>query len=150
PYEDRTTLTWTALLPMAALLAASALILIAGKKRCLTVGWLWFCGMLVPVIGLVQVGFQAMADRYTYLPSVGIFMIAAFGLGELAAKLRFGRATLFVLTPVVLATCLAGTSRQLNYWRDSIALYSHAIAVTKDNYVACNNLGAAFEKQGEP
>jgi tetratricopeptide (TPR) repeat protein len=111
-------------------------------------GWLWFLGMLVPVIGLVQVGSQSMADRCTYMPQIGVFIGAVFGLADLAVKLRLKRAVLIPVAGLVLAGTLFGTARQLRFWRDSETLFEHAVAVTKDNPVAQNNLGTALSKKG--
>ena len=114
----------------------------------LIVGWFCFLGTLVPVIGLVQVGQQAMADRYTYLPHVGLFMIVAFALRDVMR----GRAVTVIATAAVVAACVALgalTWRQVPVWRNSVTLYSHAIAVTSDNYLAENNLGAALAKRGD-
>ena len=112
------------------------------------VGWCWFLGTLVPVIGLVQVGATAMADRYTYLPAIGIFLAVAFGLDEAAGRWSAGRKIIPALATVTLLACLAVTENQLRYWRDSETLFRHAIAVAKNNDVAHCNLGYASEKQG--
>ncbi len=111
-------------------------------------GWCWFLGTLVPVIGLVQVGATAMADRYTYIPAIGIFLIVAFGVNEAAGRLPSLKKLFAALAAVVLLVCLAMTQYQLHYWRDSETLFRHAIAVTKNNDVARCNLGYVFEQQG--
>jgi tetratricopeptide (TPR) repeat protein len=112
------------------------------------VGWLWFLGMLVPVIGLVQVGGQAMADRYTYLPQIGLFVAATFEVPGWAARLRHG----WKLPSLAAAVCLAGflalTENQLRHWQNSELLFSHAVEATGDNPIARINLGVAFEAQG--
>jgi tetratricopeptide (TPR) repeat protein len=120
------------------------------RQPYLLTGWLWFLGMLVPVIGLVQVGVQAMADRYTYLPHIGLFMAAAFGLADLAARLRLKPAALVPAGGIVLAGCLAATANQLRFWHDGVALFGHAVAVTADNPVARNNLGVVLDLAGRP
>ena len=112
------------------------------------VGWLWYLGTLVPVIGLVQVGTQAMADRYSYIPLVGIFIAVAFGTKELIRRFQLGVVPPAVAAGLVLAGCLAITEAQLSYWRDSKSLFAHAVAVTKDNVVAQINLGGVFEQEG--
>jgi tetratricopeptide (TPR) repeat protein len=116
----------------------------------LSVGWLWYLGMLVPVIGVVQVGTQAMADRYTYLPQIGIFIGAVFGLGALAGKLRPAPVVIILIAVFVLAGCLFATARQLRYWQNSETLFEHALAVTTDNFIAENNLGGALNDAGQP
>ena len=115
----------------------------------LLMGWLWFVGTLVPVIGLVQVGGQAMADRYTYLPSLGLFIIIIWGAYELTWRWRYHVIISSVAGSVAIILCLCVTSQQLEYWQDSETLFGHALAVTEDNYVAHNNLGLALEKKGQ-
>ena len=111
-------------------------------------GWLWFVGTLVPVIGLVQVGGQAMADRYSYLPLVGIFYAVAFEGRAWALRFPGRRWMGLVAAGVGLALCLSATARQLGYWQDSETLFAHAISVTKANAIAHANLGVAYEEQG--
>src|SRR5205823_6336097 len=106
----------------------------------LAAGWFWFLGMLVPVIGVVQVGQQSMADRYTYLPLIGIFIAIVW----LAVDLVPDRGSLAVVAAVVIAACAALTYRQVGYWRDSIALFTHAIDVAPRGRVPHVNLGAAY------
>jgi tetratricopeptide (TPR) repeat protein len=112
------------------------------------VGWLWFLGTLVPVIGLVQVGGAALADRYTYFPSIGLFLAVAMGARDGAKRFQFSTRVVGTIAGLVLAACLALTCRQLNFWRDDITLFRHAIAVTKNNDTAHLNLGFALEKAG--
>jgi tetratricopeptide (TPR) repeat protein len=99
----------------------------------LLVGWLWYLGTLVPVIGLVQVGSQAMADRYTYLPLVGIFVAVAFGLERAATRSPRARAALGVGAVLVLAALSAATWRQIACWRDQESLFRHSLAATGQN-----------------
>ena len=113
------------------------------------VGWLWFLGTLVPVIGLMQVGGAALADRYSYFPSVGIFLAVALGIRDCAERLQISKPITGAIGGLVLAACLALTHHQLNFWQDDIALFSHAIAVTKNNDTAHLNLGFALEKDGQ-
>jgi protein O-mannosyl-transferase len=134
--------------------SAAILILISAaawlaRKRSpyLLFGWLWFLGTLVPVIGLVQVGSAAMADRYTYFSLIGIFVAIAFGVRDLANRFQFPKIILIAAAGLILAACLILTHEQLNYWRNDETLFRHAIAVTKDNGVAHLNLGFALEKE---
>ncbi len=115
----------------------------------LFVGWLWFLGTLVPVIGLVQVGGAAMADRYTYIPSIGLFLAVAFGFRNLAARFRFPPIAVVAAAVLILGGCIFTTEHQLRFWRDSEMLFRHALAVTKDNDIAHLNLGVALEQQGK-
>jgi tetratricopeptide (TPR) repeat protein len=112
------------------------------------VGWLWFLGTLVPVIGLVKVGSAALADRYTYFPLIGIFLIAAFGARDLAARFPFLKKLLPVAAVLILAASVGLTERQLTFWHDSETLFRRDLAVTADNANAHINLGAALEMSG--
>ncbi len=112
------------------------------------IGWLWFLGTLVPVIGLVKVGSAALADRYTYFPLTGIFLIAAFGARDLAARFPFLKKTLPAAAILILAACVGLTERQLTFWHDSETLFRRDLAVTPDNANAHINLGAALEMSG--
>jgi tetratricopeptide (TPR) repeat protein len=116
---------------------------------CLLVGWLWFLGTLVPVIGLVQVGSAAMADRYTYFPLVGVFIAVAFGLRDLANRFQIPIAAVVTAAAMTLAGCLVLTENQLRYWRDSESLFVHALAATaEDNLYARINYGTALDQKG--
>ena len=139
---------------VAAAVVVAAISLLAWKARrsspyCL-VGWLWFLGTLVPVIGLVQVGGAAMADRYTYFPAIGIFLAAALCARDGAERFQVSKPVVGAIAGLVLAACLLLTHCQLNYWQDDITLFRHAIAVTKDNDTAHLNLGFALERAGLP
>ncbi len=114
----------------------------------LLIGWLWFVGTLVPVIGLVQVGGQAMADRFTYIPSLGILILTIWGACDLAETWRFQKITLAVACSVTIVLSLALTRHQLGYWKDSEILFRHTIKVTNNNYIAYNNVGDALLNQG--
>jgi tetratricopeptide (TPR) repeat protein len=138
--------------------AAAALVLVLisaavwqARKRspCLLVGWLWFLGALVPVIGLVQVGDQAMADRYTYFPLIGIFIAVAFLADDCARRFGFLKMPFAIAAVFILAACLFLTERQLRFWRDSESLFTHALAAADDNALARLNLGAALEEKNE-
>ena len=110
----------------------------------LLMGWLWFVGTLVPVIGLVQVGDQAMADRYTYIPSLGVLILAIWGAHELTRRWPYGLTALSVVGSAAIVLCLGLTQQQLGYWPDSETLFRHALAVTENNYFAHDNLGFAL------
>jgi protein O-mannosyl-transferase len=111
-------------------------------------GWFWFAGTLVPVIGLVQVGAQAMADRYSYLPLVGIFVIFAWGGAAACAAWKIPTRLVVLLSLLVLTVCAARTRDQLGFWQNGQTLFTHALAVTKNNYVAAVNLGTWYSKNG--
>jgi tetratricopeptide (TPR) repeat protein len=142
---------WLVVAASAALLIfISALVWLERKRNpCLLVGWLWFAGTLVPVIGLVQVGDQAMADRYIYFPLIGIFIAVTFAFEKWSAQVSFPKILPVATGFLILAACLTLTENQLRYWHDSESLFTHALAVTKDNALAHLNLGAAFEENGK-
>jgi tetratricopeptide (TPR) repeat protein len=134
----------------ALVLTVSAIAVLALRRfPCLAVGWAWYLGTLVPVIGLVQVGGQPMADRYTYLPLIGIYVIAAWGLRDLAASRRWLRVGAAGIAGAAVVAWSALTFLQVRTWRDSVTLFEHALRATRDNYVAHNNLGYLFAERGE-
>lgn len=132
-----------------ALFAALTLaVLWQGRHRpYLLCGWLIFCGTLVPVIGLVQAGVQSMADRYTYLPLIGLFIIFAWGLEQLTRRVDKKSVILCVITGITILYVISW--RQIGYWRDSASLFAHAVEVTSSNYVAEALLGASLEEKGK-
>jgi tetratricopeptide (TPR) repeat protein len=119
-----------------------------GRHPFLLMGWLWFIGTLVPVIGLVQVGEQAMADRYTYIPSLGLLILVIWGACELTRNRRWQKIALSVAGSLAIILCLAVTRQQLGYWQESEALFRHALAVTDDNTLAETDLGLAVLGKG--
>ncbi len=112
-------------------------------RRYAVVGWLWFLGTLLPVIGLVQVGAQAMADRYTYLPTIGLGIIVAWGIADLVARQPGLKRVMALVAVAVVLSLVATTRAQVRYWRNSFTLYGRALAVTKDNWLAYYNLARA-------
>jgi tetratricopeptide (TPR) repeat protein len=117
---------------------------LARSRPYLAFGWLWFLGTLVPVIGLVQVGLQAMADRYTYIPLIGLFVLLTWGLAALWAERRLPGMLLGCAAGTVLAACVAVARLQVEHWRNSITLFSHALAVLPGVPLALNNLGSGL------
>jgi tetratricopeptide (TPR) repeat protein len=124
-------------------------ILKRGRYPFLLMGWLWFVGTLVPVIGLVQVGDQAMADRYTYIPLLGVLILAIWGAYELTRRWRYHEPALLVAGCMAIVLCLGLTRQQLGYWQDSETLFRHALAVTQNNGLAHYILGNAFLKKDQ-
>jgi len=120
-----------------------------GRHPFLLVGWLWFVGTLVPVIGLVQVGTQAMADRYTYIPSVGVLILTVWGAFEVSRRWRHQAVVWSVAGTAVIVACLASTRHQMGYWNNSEVLFRHTLAVAGDSYPARYNLGVALLKSGQ-
>ena len=128
----------------ALLLAAITASVLRSAKPYLIMGWFWYLGTLVPVIGLVQVGIQGMADRYTYVPLIGIFIMAAWGIADLTTRWRSRKTVLVCTAAGVLSALTILTWLQVGTWRNNIALYSHAVQVTTGNYWAEYNLGLAL------
>jgi Flp pilus assembly protein TadD len=131
------------------LIALTAVVVIERKRRpYLIVGWLWYIGTLVPVIGIVQVGSQSIADRYMYIPLVGITIMLAFFVVELVRRLQIGSRLVTAVLATVLLALMIVTFKQLSYWKSSIPLFEHALALTEQNWLARNNLGVALADQG--
>jgi protein O-mannosyl-transferase len=135
----------------ALLLAAATVAVLRSAKPYLVVGWLWYLGTLIPVVGLIQVGVQGMADRYTYVPLIGIFLMAVWGSADLARRWRSGNAVLAAAAALGIAALAILTWHQVGTWRDNITLYSHAVRATENNYWAEYNLGLALmaEERGD-
>jgi len=142
-------------LPTAHVIAAAAALLVAtvailrGARRApyLAVGWLWYLGTLLPVIGIVQVGTQAMADRYAYVPAIGLFLALAWGAAALASREIAARA-LGVVAVAALAALAVRTGRQIPVWRDSLTLFASTVAAVPDSWVGHYNLGNALAGEG--
>ncbi len=131
------------------LLIFSAVIFKAGARFLyLPVGWLWYVGTLLPVIGLVQVAGHAMADRYTYIPLIGLFILIAWAVPDLLEKWRYRCVVLRVFSGGLFSVLMILTWVQVRYWEDSMALFNHAINATNNNYLAHNSLGAALLGEG--
>jgi tetratricopeptide (TPR) repeat protein len=130
-------------------LAGSSLAVFAGRKKLpyLPAGWLWYLGMMIPVSGLVQVGSQAHADRYTYLPHIGLIILITWAASDLCSRRRHRRVLLSVLAAAVLGGLVPVAYIQTSYWKDSISLWRHALACTDRNYAAHNNLGVMLSDQ---
>jgi protein O-mannosyl-transferase len=111
-------------------------------------GWFWFAGMLVPVIGLVQVGPQAMADRYAYLPMAGILVIAVWGIGEFCRARRPSRLLILAMSVILFIACAWRARDQVGTWRNDESLFGHTLAVTRDNYIAELDMGYWYSRNG--
>lgn len=155
---------WKMIGALVIIVAITALVLWQSRRRpYLVFGWFWYLGTLVPVIGFVQVGWQAMADRYTYIPLIGLFVILAWGIPDLIESIRTSKRVgtkcqtadvrqnliLSAVACVLVMILAATTFRQVTHWRDSVTLFSHALKVTKENPVAENNLGLALTALGK-
>ncbi|PYX34311.1 MAG: hypothetical protein DMG80_02765 [Acidobacteria bacterium] len=147
PHPGESLLAWQIGLAALFVIAVSVLVVRFRERRYLVVGWLWFLGALVPMIGLVQVGQQATADRYMYLPMIGLLFILCWGSANWAGERKTRVFSLLAAAAIILVALGALTYRQVGYWHDSETLWTHAAAVTKDNYVAHVNLGETFLTQ---
>jgi tetratricopeptide (TPR) repeat protein len=131
-----------------AVLAVSILALRSPRRPYLAVGWFWYLITLTPVIGLVQVGSQARADRYTYLPTVGLLIALTWGAGELVRSRPRLRMAMAAGAVAVCLACAGLTWRQVGYWQDTVSLFRHSLSVTSGNYLGYNILGLALRDQG--
>ncbi len=150
PHPGNSLAAWQVLISALVLLAVTGAVLRFRSKRYLLTGWLWFLGTLVPVIGLVQVGDQAMADRYAYIPLIGIFVMIVWGAADLADSRQIGLSMRMIPAACVLLALCFTTHRQLGYWSSNYDLWTHALAVTDRNFIAQNNLGGALLLLGKP
>jgi protein O-mannosyl-transferase len=148
PYPQVPPAFWVTLLVALAIGGTSvAAIRFAGRHPYLPTGWFWFLGMLVPVIGLIQVGNQSTADRYTYLPFVGLFVILAWGIPDLLSRWRSARFVVPAAATAVVIACTVVARAQVSTWADSQTLWQHALDVMPDNYFAHGALGSALAEQ---
>jgi tetratricopeptide (TPR) repeat protein len=137
-------------LSAAIFLAAIVFVVWLGRRfPFLITGWFWYLGMLIPVIGLVQVGAQSMADRYTYLPLIGVFILLVWGAGEVLESWRLPKQVMWSMAMLILAACTARTLDQLRLWQNTETLFHHTITVTKGNAVAYYNLGEYYSGKGK-
>ena len=154
PHPGNSLQTWQAGLALLLLILISVFVVRARERRYLLVGWLWFLGTLIPMIGLIQVGRQAMADRYAYLPFVGLFIMICWGVADFAEERHLSLAWLAVPACAVLLALAVLTHRQIDYWSDDVTLWTHTIQNTTGNFTAecefadaLNGLGRTQEAQ---
>jgi Flp pilus assembly protein TadD len=150
PHPENRLPLWEISLALAAVIGITvAAIMLHKKAPYFVTGWLWYLGMLVPAIGLVQVGWQGHADRYTYLPQIGLYIASTWAVADLTASWRQQRIILGAAALLVIGTLIWSARIQTSYWRDSETLFSHALAVTRNNDVAENNLGIVLLQKGQ-
>jgi protein O-mannosyl-transferase len=147
PHPGDSLRAWQVYGALLILLALTMFLAERKTRRYLIVGWLWFLGTMVPMIGLVQVGRQALADRYAYLPLLGIFLIVCWGVSDLVAEKHLPVLLLPAATVLMLAALSVVAHRQIGYWADNITLWTHTIQVTAPNYIAQDDLGGALMDQ---
>jgi tetratricopeptide (TPR) repeat protein len=148
PHPGRFLPTWKVLASILILLLLTAIVVRFRSRRYLAVGWFWFLGTLVPVIGIVQVGVQAMADRYAYLSYIGLFVGVVWCVGEIAREWEISPVWLAVPASLVLLTLGMLTRHQLTYWHDNEVLWRHALSITERNYTAHDALARDLARQG--
>jgi tetratricopeptide (TPR) repeat protein len=150
PHPENRLLLWEIVSSLLLLLCITAVAIALRQKRpYLIMGWLWYLGMLVPVIGLVQVGWQGRADRYTYLPQIGLYIAITWAAADLTSLWRRQRTILSAAAILVIGALSLCAWVQTSYWRDSETLFRHALSVTTNNDVAENNLGIVFLGKGK-
>ena len=148
PHPGDSLATWRVVVAALVLVIVTVFVWKLRARRNLPAGWFFFLGTLVPVIGLVQVGEAAMADRYAYIPMLGVFVMVAFGVADLAKEKNWGLIPAIPAAAALIALAFA-TSRQIGYWQSNEELWSHTLAVTTTNFVAEDNLGGALILEGK-
>ena len=150
PHPNNPLSIWQFTLATALLLAVSATAIFLRKKRpYLLTGWFWYVGMLVPVIGIVQIGEQGHADRYTYLPHIGLFLLIVWAAVDLAVAWHLRRKYLWLAATTTITVLTYGAAVQTSFWKNSEGLWDHALSVTSNNDFAHNNLGFLYLQRGE-
>jgi protein O-mannosyl-transferase len=150
PHPNDSLSLWQIILAAVILCSITAIAIRVRQKRpYLLVGWMWYLGMLLPVIGLVQVGEQARADRYTYLPQIGLYLALTWLIVDLSIRWQWRRKILAAGAVTIILLLSWRASVQASYWKNSESLWTHALAVTSGNDVAHNNLGFIFLRRGE-
>jgi tetratricopeptide (TPR) repeat protein len=151
PHPEGSLAIWKVVAAALLIVAITALAwLQRSRRRYLLAGWLWYLAAMLPMIGLVQAGLQARADRYAYLPFIGLFIIAVWGCAELFAALKLPRSAEMLIAAAVMVAYASVAFVQVRYWHDSYALFTHALGVTSRNGVAEDNLGVALMEMGRP
>jgi tetratricopeptide (TPR) repeat protein len=127
---------------------SAVLFVVRQRHPCFLVGWLWYLGMLVPMVGFIQAGSIARADRYTYLPQIGLYLLLTWAAADLSAGLRHRRVVLSGCSTIILVALIFCARAQTSYWRNSESLWTHTLEITKNNDIAHNNLGTTLLNQG--
>ena len=149
PHPGNSLAKWEVFSALLFLLAVTGLVMAARRRRYLPVGWLWFLGTLIPMIGLVQVGKQAMADRYAYLPFIGLFIMICWTVGDWTEQRHISGAWIAGPSIAALLALTVVAHRQIDYWKDNVTLWSRTLQVTSGNYEAEEDLGEALQARGE-
>jgi hypothetical protein len=150
PHPEGTLPSWQIIAALIFLIGSSWFVVVNRRHQpYLIVGWLWYLGTLVPVIGLLQVGSQAMADRYTYLPLIGVFIMVSWGIPCLLEKTCCPPVALSTLAAGLIAVLGVCTWHQVGVWKNSRTLFEHAIGLFPDHHIAHNNLGNVYAREGD-
>jgi protein O-mannosyl-transferase len=150
PHPENSLPWWKVILAAMILAGISGLVWHFRQRRYLVVGWLWYLGTMFPMIGLVQSGRQGMADRYMYVPMIGVFIAVVWLLGDWAARLKLNQGLLAAAFVILIFPYAYIARTQVGYWRNSYTLFTHALQVTQNNGIAENDLGAALLEMGQP
>lgn len=150
PHPENSLALWKVGMAAVALIAISMLVWRGRERRYLLAGWCWYLAALLPVIGIVQVGRQAMADRYAYIPFLGLFAMVVWLAAEALPRLHVPRAVPLAVTVAIVCAYAWAANRQLGYWQNSYSLWAHALQVAPDNSIAEDNLGTALVVLGRP
>ena len=148
PHPGNSLPVWQVVVSVALFLGLTAVVLKWRERRYLAMGWFWFVGVLVPMIGIVQVGDQARADRFAYVPMIGLAISVVWAVSEIAEENEIPKQWVAVPAAVVLVVLGALTYRQLGYWKDGETLWRYTLTVTEQNYIAHDNLAMVLDKQG--
>jgi tetratricopeptide (TPR) repeat protein len=150
PYPENAIPVSTGLICAVILILVTVFFVFYGlKRRYLITGWLWYLGTLVPVVGIVQVGAQSWADRYAYVPLIGLFLIIAFGFTDILKNVPAKKYILAPAAILILASCAVAGYIQVQYWKDSTSLFERTLAVTKDNAIICYNYASVLKDRGQ-
>jgi tetratricopeptide (TPR) repeat protein len=141
---------WQAVLSFVFLLIITVIVILKRRKYpYLLVGWFWFIITLIPVIGIVKVGAQSMADRYSYIPMIGLLIIAAWGAADILKNIKYKKVILSVLIAIAIVFLTVLSYIQLGYWQGSIPIFRHAVEIASNDYMLHYDMGTAFLEQGD-
>jgi Tfp pilus assembly protein PilF len=149
PHPENSLPWWKVIIAALFLACISGIVWHFRERRYLLVGWLWYLGTMVPMCGIVQSGRQGMADRFMYIPMLGLFVAVVWLVGDWASRLRLHQGIAVASFVVLVSPYAYLTREQMGYWRDSYTLFSHTLQVTNNNGIAENNLGAALMERGQ-
>ena len=150
PHPENSLALWKVIVAALLLLGISAIVWRFRERKYLLMGWLWYLGTMVPMIGIVQSGRQGMADRFMYIPMIGLLVAAVWLAGEWASRLHVQQGIAVALFVLLISPYVYQTRKQIAYWRDSFTLFSHTLEVTSNNGIAENNFGVALLERGQP